>query len=197
MSQILGGDFVFYDVLMSLCKEKKITAARVRQDLGISQSTMASWKARGLTPKMETLEKLADYFSVSVDLLIGNVDDSQQGPVHGQKPAQGPMYGSFSYEQMCDLYEGMTRSRLEAAYARLDLLGHQKVADYAEKLTKDPKRLVDPEYPYHYRPRQAPQSPPASTEGQSTTPPMDGSEGPQEGEWDRYGEDRCGGRRDK
>ena len=162
---------MFYDIFMSLCNKKKITAAKVRQDLGISQSTMASWKSRGLTPKMETLEKLADYFSVSVDFLIGDVDS----------PQQGPMYGGFSYEQMCNLYEGMTRSRLEVAYARLDLIGHQKVADYAEKLTKDPKRLVNQEYPYRYPSQDAPQPPAEPQEGRDTTPPPEGSEGPPEG----------------
>lgn len=41
----------FYSIFERLCHEKNITPARVRKDLQISQSTMASWKSRGLTPK--------------------------------------------------------------------------------------------------------------------------------------------------
>lgn len=54
-----------------LCEEKGTTPAKVRADIGISQSTVASWKSRDLTPKYDTLKKLADYFEVPVDTLLG------------------------------------------------------------------------------------------------------------------------------
>lgn len=41
------------------------------KDTGIAQSTIASWKSRGLTPKYETLKKLSDYFDVTMDYLLG------------------------------------------------------------------------------------------------------------------------------
>ena len=64
---------MFYDTFLNLCEEKHVTPIQVRNDLGISQSTMASWKSRRLTPKYETLKKLADYFDVSInDLLDGD-----------------------------------------------------------------------------------------------------------------------------
>ena len=61
----------FYSKFEQLCQSKGVTFARVREELGISQSTMASWKSRGLTPKYETAKKLADYFGVTVDYLLG------------------------------------------------------------------------------------------------------------------------------
>lgn len=68
-----GGVFLdFYSKFEKLCQSKGVTFARVREELGISQSTMASWKSRGLTPKYETAKKLSDYFGVSVDYLLGN-----------------------------------------------------------------------------------------------------------------------------
>ena len=39
---------------------------------------MASWKSRGLTPKYETLSKIADYFGVSVDYLLGNTEQKEK-----------------------------------------------------------------------------------------------------------------------
>lgn len=61
---------MFYDNFLILCSDNGVSPLQVRKDLGISQSTMASWKSRGLTPKYETLLKLADYFGVSVDYLV-------------------------------------------------------------------------------------------------------------------------------
>lgn len=73
------GDFVFYDQFIKMCENYLTTPAKVRKDLGISQSTMASWKSRGLTPKYETLQKLADYFGISVDaLLLGDTSEERQ-----------------------------------------------------------------------------------------------------------------------
>lgn len=68
----------FYSIFERLCHEKDITPARVRKDLQISQSTMASWKSRGLTPKAGTLQELADYFGVSVPYLLGQ--DTEKAP---------------------------------------------------------------------------------------------------------------------
>jgi len=63
--------FVFYDIFSGLCEKRGTTPARVRLDLGISQSTMASWKSRGLTPNATTLQKIADYLYVPVEYLLG------------------------------------------------------------------------------------------------------------------------------
>ena len=62
---------MFYDVFEKLCRENGVSLAQVRKDLSISQSTMASWKSRNLTPKSDTLQRLAEYFNVSVGYLLG------------------------------------------------------------------------------------------------------------------------------
>lgn len=63
---------MFYDIFESLCTESGVTPAEVRKDLGISQSTMASWKSRGLTPNANTLVQLAEYFHTTPAYLMGN-----------------------------------------------------------------------------------------------------------------------------
>ena len=71
------GDFLdFYSKFEQLCQKRGVSFSRVREDLGISQSTMASWKSRGLTPKYETVKKLASYFGVTVDYLLGEEENS-------------------------------------------------------------------------------------------------------------------------
>jgi len=66
-----GGVIVFYDIFERLCQENGITPSQVRNDLNISQSTMASWKSRGLTPSAKTLNEMAGYFDVSIGDLLG------------------------------------------------------------------------------------------------------------------------------
>lgn len=66
---------MFYDKFVYLCEKKGTSPTQVRKDLNIGQSTMASWKSRGLTPSAVTIARLAEYFNVPVDYLLSK-DDS-------------------------------------------------------------------------------------------------------------------------
>lgn len=63
---------MFYDVFVSLCNKKGVAPTRAAMDIGLSKSTPTTWKKRGLTPQGETLNKIAAYFDVSIDYLLGN-----------------------------------------------------------------------------------------------------------------------------
>ena len=64
---------VLYKRLSSLCKESGITAYRMCKDTGIQPSIMTDLKmGRRQTVKAETAAKIAAYFGVSVDYLLGN-----------------------------------------------------------------------------------------------------------------------------
>ncbi len=61
---------MFYDRFIELCKQRGKSPAAVTKELGLNNSSSTAWK-RGSTPKSETLQKLANYFGVSVDYLLG------------------------------------------------------------------------------------------------------------------------------
>ena len=61
----------FYEIFEFLCKERGVSPTRAARDNGLKQQSVSSWKKRGSTPKAETVQKLADYFGVSVDYLLG------------------------------------------------------------------------------------------------------------------------------
>ena len=65
---------MFYERLKLLCEEKGIKLTNLIQELGMSSGNMNKWK-NGVIPKGNTLSKLADYFNVSVDYLIGKTDE--------------------------------------------------------------------------------------------------------------------------
>lgn len=66
---------MFYDLFLELCREKGVAPTRAALDIGLSKSAPTTWKKRGLTPQGGTINKLADYFHVSADYLLGNVSD--------------------------------------------------------------------------------------------------------------------------
>ena len=62
-----------YKRIASLCEEKGITGYRMCKDLSIQPSIVTDLKmGRRSGLKAETANKIADYFGVSVDYLLGN-----------------------------------------------------------------------------------------------------------------------------
>ena len=51
-------------------KKKDITPYRVHKDTGIATATLSDWKNGISMPKQEKLQKIADYFGVTVDYLM-------------------------------------------------------------------------------------------------------------------------------
>jgi len=61
----------FIQGLENLLKEKGITAHKMCMDLGFSKDAVFNWRKRGTIPSGETLQKVADYFGVTTDFLLG------------------------------------------------------------------------------------------------------------------------------
>ncbi len=70
-----------YDRIFEIMKEKELTAYRVSKDTGISQASLADWRKGRSKPKIDKLQKLSEYFGVSISYLTGEsneIDDTQQ-----------------------------------------------------------------------------------------------------------------------
>ena len=52
-----------------LCDESGISIAKLEQECGLANATIRRWGAS--SPSAENLAKVADYFGVSVDFLLG------------------------------------------------------------------------------------------------------------------------------
>jgi transcriptional regulator with XRE-family HTH domain len=66
---------MFLDRFNNLVKLKGITINQALIDIGLNTSSFVNWKQRGTVPSGETLIKIADYFKVSVDYLLGQSDN--------------------------------------------------------------------------------------------------------------------------
>lgn len=62
---------MFYDLFCELCSKKGVSVTKATVEIGLSRTIGSAWKKRGLTPKGDTLQKIADYFDVTTDYLLG------------------------------------------------------------------------------------------------------------------------------
>ena len=70
-----------YEIFEQLLKQHGVTAYRVAKDTGVTTATLTSWKQGKYTPKPEKMQKIADYFGVSLSyLMTGKEDPSKKEP---------------------------------------------------------------------------------------------------------------------
>jgi len=102
--------------IKALCDDKKVTFAEVERQISISNGQIRRWD--NVSPKSETLQKVADYFDVSTDYLLGrtevkrNVDLTEKDEKDIQKELQniingleGNSYAAFDGQTIDDMEE--------------------------------------------------------------------------------------------
>lgn len=62
---------MFYDAFVYLCNKNNISPSAAAVDMGFQKSVVTRWK-KGTIPRDANLQKVADYFNVSTDYLLGN-----------------------------------------------------------------------------------------------------------------------------
>ena len=61
---------MFFNRFKALCDQKNISVYRACTDIGLNRSAVAKWKNGG-KPNGSTAAKLAEYFGVTTDYLLG------------------------------------------------------------------------------------------------------------------------------
>jgi len=74
---------VFFDRLKKLCDERGISAYKACTDIGLNRAAVAKWK-NGSIPSGSTAAKLADYFGVTTDYLLGK-ENKKAPTVSGER----------------------------------------------------------------------------------------------------------------
>ncbi|WP_254450313.1 helix-turn-helix domain-containing protein [Cohnella herbarum] len=81
---------MFPQKLRELRKEKRLTAKQFGEKFTLAESTISGYETGARTPDMETIEKFANFFEVSVDYLMGRTDarstTSKSGSNHNVDP---------------------------------------------------------------------------------------------------------------
>ena len=69
---------MFFNRFKQLCDEKEISVYRACTDIGLNRSAVAKWKAGG-KPNGSTAARLAEYFGVTTDYLLGQSEERTPG----------------------------------------------------------------------------------------------------------------------
>ncbi len=65
-----------FERVKQLSEKKKISIVELEEKLGFSRNSLYSWKRN--KPSVEKLQKVADYFHVSTDYLLGRESQGRQ-----------------------------------------------------------------------------------------------------------------------
>lgn len=70
-----------YEIFQHLLEKYDVTAYKVAKETGITTATLTNWKMGRYIPKQDKLQKLADYFGVSLEYLMTGKDvHEEKGP---------------------------------------------------------------------------------------------------------------------
>ena len=64
-----------YERFEQLLQKHGVTSYKVSKETGVTQTTLSNWKSGRSTPNAKNLQKIADYFGVSLGYLMGTEEE--------------------------------------------------------------------------------------------------------------------------
>lgn len=108
-----------YDIFSKLLQFHGVTSYKVSKETGISQSTLSDWKKGKITPKSDTMKKIADYFGVSVDYLMTGEEKEADRYYINEETAQvaQEIFENKELRALFDVQRGMAVEDLQALHS--------------------------------------------------------------------------------
>lgn len=72
---------MFANRFKNLRQSKELNQVQLAKKLGVKKQSVSNWENDNIMPSVEMLERIADYFQVSTDYLLGR-DDKPADGVH-------------------------------------------------------------------------------------------------------------------
>ena len=63
-----------FERIEQLMRENDVTAYKLSKETGIAQSTLSGWKNQNKIPRVDLLQKIANFFDVEIEYLTGELD---------------------------------------------------------------------------------------------------------------------------
>lgn len=70
-----------YEIFIQLLQEYGVTPYKISKETGISQTTLSNWKSGRSVPKVESMQKIADFFGVTLEYLLTGKENEPKEPV--------------------------------------------------------------------------------------------------------------------
>ena len=77
---------MFYINYVALCNKIGKSPSAVAEEMGFMRSVVTRW-SKGTIPRQATLQKVADYFGVSVDYILGKEKQPTEGELSDEEKA--------------------------------------------------------------------------------------------------------------
>ena len=91
--------YMFWEKFIELCKQANVSPSGVAREIGLSNSAAVKWK-KGAIPDSNTLQKIADYFDVSVDYLLGKTPSPEREDIPEDEKRLRDLLSQMSEEQL-------------------------------------------------------------------------------------------------
>ena len=101
---------MFYDSYIIWCEKKGVSPTKAALDVGLSCAAPTKWKKSGSTPSGDTMNRLASYFGITVDELLGKEKQPTDGELH---PAN---------KKLMELSRALSPEEAEKVYKAISLL---------------------------------------------------------------------------
>lgn len=119
---------MFKKNFIDLCNEKRVAPTKACKEIGLSSATFSCWTDESI-PRRATLQRMADYFGVSIDLLLGKE----------ARPTAAVISGRESEEKML-LNEILKKVENERDRLRAELERWKGIAECVEFLLEKRKK---------------------------------------------------------
>ena len=125
--------------IFDLLQKQKKSQGALSTALGIRQATVSSWKTKGTTPAADLLEKIAEFFDVSVDYLVTG---KEYAPAPSQTVNQG-IFGDRNHNNTVTINGNVPlevseiEGELLKVCASLDIRRKNALLTYAYKLENE------------------------------------------------------------
>lgn len=122
---------------LRLLRGERLTQAQMADRIGVARTTYAMYEQGKREPDNATLIKIADYFEVSTDYLLGRTDAPETIVKKAEESKEEPLHVRMGipdekYQELTPYY----RKVLDWFLQRKDLAFHDRPEDIVEELPK-------------------------------------------------------------
>lgn len=115
---------MFKKIFIKLCNKNNVAPTVVCQEIGLSNAAFSKWDDNSI-PRKTTLQKIADYFGVSVEYLLGTEEaDVQLEPI--KEKSNPEIEGLDEYEK-----------KLLNAFRQTTIDGKLRILNAVDEITKE------------------------------------------------------------
>lgn len=101
---------MFFSKFVKLCSDIGKSPGAVAEEIGINRSTVSCWKSRKSMPTDINLQRIANYFNVSVGYFSSDADEQEKpAPDNGDELDMAEVVSRLSNEELYDLLDAVNK----------------------------------------------------------------------------------------